>query len=287
MKMYNTEHNNSGYNRATRSKYGQNYIKDPSLVRRLLELTTVGESDIVLEIGPGHGVFTSEILKSAGELVTIEIDSENIEILKRKFTEELASKQLEIIHKDALEFEPRWAKTEVSNGEYKIVASIPYSISSQLFKKFLLKKPMPSAAWFTVQKEFALRAAITTNKQGLSIGEKGLLSVLINSFYNTEIVHEFARDDFSPVPSVDSVFLQLIARSDMPELVTLNFGQYKDFVRDGYEQPIKSVQKHFSALVPANKLQQLADKSKFKLKELTTELKAEQWQALFVASLDS
>ncbi len=265
------------YSTAQRAKYGQNYIKDPSLVRRMLELTTVDESDTVLEIGPGHGVFTNEILKRAGELVTIEIDNENIEILKRKFDDELVSKKLEIIHKDALLFEPRWAKTEIKSGEYKIVASIPYSISSQLFKKFLLKKPMPSEAWFTVQKEFAHRVLGHTGG--------GLLSVLVNSFYKGEVVYEFSRDDFSPVPSVDSVFLQLILRNDVPEIVTMNFGEYKDFVTKGFEQPIKTIQKHFNKSIDSNKLQQLSDKYKFKLKEPTTELTAGQWQALFAASL--
>ncbi len=270
------------YNTKQRAKYGQNYIKDPSLVRRLLEMTSVNESDTVLEVGPGHGVFTGEILKRASKLVSIEIDEENVDILKRKFKDEILNKKLEIIHKDALLFEPRWSKTKVEDGEYKIVASIPYSISSELFKKFLLKKPMPSEAWFTVQKEFAHRALGTHNGGG-----DGLLSVLINSFYNGEIVYEFDREDFSPVPSVDSVFLHLQLRTDVPELVELNFGQYKDFVRDGFTQPIKTVQKHFKDKVKANKLQQLSDKYKFKLKMQTTELSAKQWQVLFVESLMS
>ncbi len=283
MKRDDKEYNNPNYSTAQRAKYGQNYIKDPSLVRRLLDKTTVGAEDIVLEIGPGEGAFTSEILERTGKLVTIEIDKENVEHLQSEYKNDVANKKLEIIHKDALLFEPRWAKASIEDGEYKIVASIPYSISSQLFKKFLLKRPMPSEAWFTVQREFAQRAAITTTKSGLVVGESGLLSVLINSFYEAEIVHKFKREDFSPVPSVDSVFLQLTARHDVPELVTLNFGQYKDFVRDGFAQPIRTVQKHFSKLINSDKLQQLADKYKFKLKEQTTELTARQWQALFVA----
>jgi ribosomal RNA small subunit methyltransferase A len=265
------------YNTKQRAKYGQNYIKDPSLVRRMLALTNVTDADTVLEIGPGHGAFTAEILRLGANLVSIEVDGENVDILKRKFSEELKSKQLEVVHKDALEFESRWCKTEIKDGEYKIVASIPYSISSQLFKKFLLKRPMPSMAWFTVQKEFALRA--------MGKSEYGLLSVLINSFYIPEIVHEFDKEDFSPVPSVDSVFLQLKKRDDVHELLTINFGQYKDFVRDGFTQPIKTVQKHFKTLIPENKLQQLSDKYKFKLKDRTTDLSATQWQALFVVSL--
>ncbi len=262
------------YNTKRRAKYGQNYIKDPSLVRRLLDKTTVVESDVVLEIGSGEGAFTGEILRRADKLVTIEIDKENVEHLQDAYTDEVQAKKLEIIHKDALEFESRWAKTEIKNQEYKIVASIPYSISSELFKKFLLKKPMPSEAWFTVQKEFALRA--------MGKSENGLLSVLLNSFYDMEIVHEFAREDFSPVPGVDSVFLQLTARGDVSEPVEMHFGEYKDFVRDGFTQPIKTVQKHFKNIINPNKLQQLADKHKFKLKERTTELTACQWQTLFI-----
>ena len=139
---------------------------------------------------------------------------------------------------------------------------------------------MPSDAWFTVQREFALRAIARPGSAG-----SGLLSVLINSFYEPEIVHEFAREDFSPVPAVDSVFLELRARHDVPELVTMHFGEYKDMVRDGYKQPIKTVQQFFNNKVPAHKLQQLSDKHKFMLKSKTTELTAVEWQSLFVQSL--
>jgi len=243
-------------------------------------MTTVNSEDTVLEIGPGQGVFTAEILKRAGQLVSIEIDEGNVQYLKDMHKEEIKSKELEIVHKDALLFEHRWAQTNIVDNHYKIVASIPYSISSELFKKFLLKKPMPSEAWFTVQKEFAQRVL-----GGFVNGNDGLLSLMILSFYDGRIVHEFAREDFSPVPAVDSVFLELVARHDVPELVTMHFGEYKDLVRNGYQQPIRTVQKFFNEKVPANKLQQLADKHKFKLKELTTELSAEQWQALFVESL--
>jgi len=273
---------NTNYNTAQRAKYGQNYIKDPSLVRKLLAMTTVTDDDTVLEIGPGQGVFTKEILERAGQLVSIEIDEGNVQYLKDMYKDEIKSKKFEIVHKDALLFEHRWAQTNVVDNHYKIVASIPYSISSELFKKFLLKKPMPSEAWFTVQKEFAQRVL-----GGFVGGNDGLLSVMILSFYDGRIVHEFAREDFSPVPAVDSVFLELIARKDVPEFVTMHFGEYKDFVRDGYKQPIKTVQKFFVNKIASNKLQQLADKNKFKLKQQTTELSAKQWQALFVESLIS
>ena len=271
---------NTAYDRAQRAKYGQNYIKDPSLVRRLLEKTTVIDEDTVLEIGPGQGVFTAEILKRAGQLVSIEIDEGNAQYLKDMYKDEIRSKKFEIVHKDALLFEYRWCKTDIIDGEYKIVASIPYSISSELFKKFLLKKPMPRQAWFTVQKEFAQRVL-----GSFQSGSDGLLSVMVLSFYEGEIVYDFDREDFSPVPAVDSVFLHLKARSDVPELVTMHFGEYKDFVRNGFTQPIRAVQKFFNGKVPSNKLQQLADKHKFKLKDQTTGLNARQWQALFVESL--
>jgi 16S rRNA A1518/A1519 N6-dimethyltransferase RsmA/KsgA/DIM1 with predicted DNA glycosylase/AP lyase activity len=271
---------NTIYDRVQRAKYGQNYIKDPSLVRRLLDMTTVNNEDTVLEIGPGQGVFTAEILERAGQLVSIEIDEGNVQYLKDMYKDEIKAKQLEIVHKDALLFEHRWAQTNIVDNHYKIVASIPYSISSELFKKFLLKKPMPSETWFTVQKEFAQRVL-----GGFAHGSDGLLSVMILSFYNGKIVHKFVRENFSPIPGVDSVFLELTARTDIPEFVTMNFGAYKDMVRDGYRQPIKTVHKFFSEKVHTNKLQQLADKHKFKLKELTTELSAQQWQAIFVASV--
>ena len=123
--MHALHENVARYNAVQRARYGQNYIKDPSVIRRLLQKTLVRKEDTVLEIGPGHGIFTQELLKRAGHVVAIEIDDENIRFLRTTFQKQLQTHQLELIHKDALQFEPRWAKTSLPHHKYVIVASIP------------------------------------------------------------------------------------------------------------------------------------------------------------------
>lgn len=234
------------YNREQRATYGQNYIKNPALVRVLVSKLGISADDTVVEIGPGHGVWTSEFAAVAGKVVAVEIDTENVTHIK-----ELELPNTKVLHLDALEFEPKWAGVPLLHGQYKTFGSIPYNISSQLIKKFLLKKPMPAEAYFVVQREFAERV---TGRAGRS-----LVSTLIEAFYKSETVHHFNREDFSPVPSVDSVLVHFTLRSDVPKKVWENFGEYKDMLARGYTQPIKRIGR-----------------------QLATELTADEWFAHFV-----
>ena len=259
------------YNREKRAKYGQNYIKNPALVRRLLKKLELKSDDTVFEIGPGEGIFTAELLKIVKRVVAVEIDAENIASLKEKFTQELKKERLILVHADALGFDKKLELKKLGVKDYKIVASIPYNISSKIFKKYLLKKPFPQEACFVVQKEFAGR-----------IMKKGeLLSALLQSFYKIEILYEFKREDFSPKPSVDSVLVGLTLKKDLPQGVLEKLGNYKDFVSAAYSQPIKSVQAFLKSFINPDKMQSLLDKRKIKRKEKVTELGSSDFITLF------
>ncbi len=267
------------YNKEKRIKYAQNYIKNPALVRRLLKGLNLNTDDCVLEIGPGEGIFSAEILKSAGKLLSVEIDKENIANLNKKFAKEIKGGAFVLYHKDALLFDKKFEFKKHSCKSHKIVASIPYNISSQIFKKYLLKKPLPKEAYFVVQKEFAKRV--------MSEGE--LLPTLLQSFYDIQVLYEFEKRDFSPAPSVDSVFMILKLKENIPEIIMSNFGDYKAFVSKAYTQPIKSVQVFLKNFINPDKVQSLLDKRKIKRKEKVTELSSEDLVALseFVFKLKS
>jgi len=273
MQRYNS---NKKYNKKVRAKFAQNYIKNPSLARKILKFGEYSDKDIVLEVGIGEGVFTKELARLVSKILAIDIDKNNTDALQKFFQKSGMQKQIEIINEDALKFERKFVKTPILHGQYKLFSSVPYNISSQFVKKYLLRKPMPKNALLILQKEFAERALGKSHK-----GAEGLLSVLLHSFYTASIVHNFKKTDFSPQPSVDSVLVVFNLKKDIPEELLRNIGEYKNFVRDAYVEPIKTTQKYLQKFLTDKQIQKLSDKYKFKLKAPVIELKAEQWMEIF------
>ena len=261
------------YDRQKRAKYGQNYIKNPSIARALLKQSDINNKDAVLEVGLGEGVFTAELLKIAGKVLAIDIDGENISRARRKFRKEINEKRLFLKTEDALRFVHKFAGLPLEHADYKLFSSVPYNISSQFVKKFLIKKPMPKSAFLILQKEFADRV--------LGKDKNSVLSVLVKSFFDVKVLSELRREIFSPIPSVDSVFTAFYLKEDIPAELLANLGDYKDFVRAGFTEPIKTVEKYFSKFLSKKDLQELANRQGFKIKDPSISLSANDWELMF------
>ena len=176
---------------------GQNFLVDDNVLRKIVEAAELKSSDIVVEIGPGLGMLTEELAKYAGKIITIEKDSE----LARKLNDEIRMKNdeqmsnVKILNQDVLEFNP-------SNlAEYKIVANIPYNITSVVIRKFLEAENKPSLMVLLVQKEVAERIIAEP-------GEMSLLSVSVQFYAEPEIISIVKKEAFFPVPEVDSAIVK-------------------------------------------------------------------------------
>ncbi len=264
------------YSREKRAKYGQNYIKNPALARRLLALCDFDRSMPCFEIGSGRGIFTKELIKHAKHIYSIDIDKENIDYLNDTLKEKVVTGKLVLFAEDALLFDLKFMCPLLKHGEYNLFGNIPYNISTKLVKRYLLKKPMPEKACLTVQKEFAKRLLGKRKEK-----HEGLLHILLDSFYEMKIIYEYKREDFSPTPSVDSVLMLFKLKSDVPQVVLQNFGGYKNILSAAYRQPIKSIERFLRDKIPASKIQKLADRYKFKLKDKCTKINAKQWMRIF------
>jgi 16S rRNA (adenine1518-N6/adenine1519-N6)-dimethyltransferase len=198
-------------------KLGQNFLKNKKIVDDIIKAADLKSDDFVLEIGPGKGVLTEELAKKAGKVVAIELDKNLVEILKNKFKD---SKNVEIVNEDILKINlidlislinPNKSQTpntkyEIQNTEYKVIANLPYYITSPIIRKFLETETRPVEMILMVQKEVAQR--IVANP-----GQHSILSLSVQYYAKPEILFFVDKENFDPVPEVDSAVIRISANS--------------------------------------------------------------------------
>ncbi len=176
---------------------GQNFLTSPIVPGWLCEAATLQAGDAVLEIGPGTGVLTRELLKRGGVVTAVETDSRAILSLKATFTKELRSGQLKLISADIKDFAPEQA--DLKEHSYKLVANIPYYLSGWLLRTYLSGPCQPSTLVFLLQKELVERIVRDP--------KSSLLSLSVKAYGSVKYVRTVSRGHFNPSPQVDSAIL--------------------------------------------------------------------------------
>jgi len=179
---------------------GQNFLVNKGVVQKILNAAEITNSDLVLEIGTGKGVLTEELRKKANRVIAIEKDHRLINDLKNTFRE---FSNVEIIEDDVLKFDPY----SIIHIPYKIVANIPYYITSHLLKTIFEKWPMPELVVLMVQKEVAQRIVAKPP-------EMNLLALSVQFFAEPKIISYVSRGSFRPIPKVDSAIIRLVPRRE-------------------------------------------------------------------------
>ena len=174
---------------------GQNFLKNDAIVLDIVKAAEIKTDDLILEIGPGLGILTDQLVKTGAAVIAVEKDFDLITKLKRNIGE---PKNLKIVHQDALWFDLNDLK------KYKVVANIPYNITSPLIRKFLESNNKPELLVLTIQKEVAERI---TAKPGSS--DRGLLTIIVEFYAEAKIIFEVSRKEFYPVPKVDSAVVKI------------------------------------------------------------------------------
>lgn len=205
---------------------GQHFLASPQIAARIVETAELSAKDTVLEIGPGRGILTKELLKHSGRVIAIEKDERLIQPLQEQFAHEIKDGKLQLIAADALDFKPTDYKLQPT--DYSVVANIPYYITGALLEHFLSAEPQPSRMVLLVQKEVAERIVAKD-------GKESILSVSVKAFGEPRYIKTVRAGSFIPPPKVDSAILAIgnISRKNFEhisekaffELVHLGFGQ--------------------------------------------------------------
>jgi 16S rRNA (adenine1518-N6/adenine1519-N6)-dimethyltransferase len=214
---------------------GQVFLIEPSVQKRILELAELGATDTVVEIGPGTGTLTRDILLRVKRLIALEIDPALVSFLHSSMK---ASPNLHLLCADALRFDYVRA-SRVLETRLKVIGNLPYVISAPLLFTFLEQKTAFSLLVLMLQKEVAQRLTAPPGTR-----QYGTLSVLCRAHFDVRLERQVSRHCFSPVPKVDSAVLRFLPREAglCPEGTERTF---RDLVKSAFSKRRKTL---FNAL---------------------------------------
>lgn len=220
----------------TKKRLGQNFLTDGEVIQDIIEYANISPEDTVVEIGPGVGFVTEQLVKYAKKVIAIELDEEAIVELKK-----LNAPNLEIIHNDVL-------KTDLSSlcdEKFKVVANIPYYITSPIIAHLLgevddlnnKNRNKIKDIILMVQEEVARRMIADENSQGK---QYGLLTILSQFWADVKIMRLVGRKAFFPAPKVNSALVKLDVRTE-PKLKLTDYSHFRKTVKAGFAQRRKNI----------------------------------------------
>ena len=179
---------------------GQHFLRDPRILEKIIAAAQLAPEDTVLEVGPGEGTLTELLLKKARRVIAVEKDNRLIPFLQQKFSSEIASGKLALVHADILELDVKgqWLKV----NSWKVVANLPYYITGQFLRKFLQSDNQPSSMTLSLQKEVAKRIIAAD-------GRESVLSISVKAYGAPRYIETVKAGSFSPPPQVDSAILAI------------------------------------------------------------------------------
>lgn len=188
--------------RAKRS-LGQNFLRDPTVIRKIVDAVDPCADDTVIEIGPGQGALTELLLRRTGTLIAVEFDRDLVAPLRVQFS---SFRNFKLVNDDALVVD--FAALAPNQTGLKLVANLPYNISTPILQKLMEQRLLFSSLVLMFQREVVER--ITAAPGGR---ERGFLSVLVEDAFKTEYLFDVPPKAFHPVPKVWSAVVRLTPKA--------------------------------------------------------------------------
>ena len=228
------------YNFKFTKSLGQNFLVDQSVPRDIVDGADVGPEDFVIEIGPGVGTLTAQLLKIAKKVVAIELDDTLIPIL----TEELGEyPNFSLIHNDALKV--NFDEVIGDEQSVKLVANLPYYVTTPIIVKLLKEKHRFKSLTIMIQKEVAERMNAEPGSK-----DYGALTLLVQYYCNTKIVRKVPPACFIPRPKVDSIVIRL-DKLEEPKVKVDNEKLFFDIIRNSFNMRRKTLWNGVKSIGPA------------------------------------
>jgi len=189
---------------------GQNFLRSRAVARDLVDAASIQKTDVVVEVGPGKGIITRELLSRAKKVIAVEKDKRMIEHLKEKFSQEITDGKLILVHADILQFNPSDFQLSLPKADqpragtfnFQLIGSIPYYITGTFLRQFLSTDPQPKNITLIIQKEVAQRIVAKNDKESI-------LSISIKAYGEPYYIKTISKKLFSPEPKVNSAIINI------------------------------------------------------------------------------
>lgn len=247
-------------------RLGQNFLIDKNVLDKIVEVAELNKYDFVLEIGPGLGALTEELTERACGVVAIEADKKLAHELREKFK---IVKNLKIIEEDFLKLD--LSKLDLKK-DYKVVANLPYSITSATIRKIMEADSKPSMAVLMVQKEVAERICAKS-------GNMNLLALSVQYFGTPKLLFTVSKESFWPVPKVDSAVIKITMDKKRDKKDAEKFFR---IARVGFSAPRKQLQNNLSngLHIMKEEVKSFLEKAGLDPKVRPEDLEVEDWESI-------
>lgn len=248
---------------------GQNFLINEDIYSRIVAEAELNKEDNVLEVGPGLGFLTIKLSQKAGRVVAVELEEKMAEVLFMGL-EARGADNAEVVNRNILQIDPI-KEYGYKAGGYKIVANLPYSITSAFLRKYLDPRISPSVMVLLLQKEVAERIAARA-------GQMSLLAVSVQFFAQPEIVESISKENFWPQPEVDSAIVKIRKRIE-PEVNERGFFR---LVKIGFSSRRRMLKNNLAAgyYITEKKAREILIKAGFNEKVRAQELSVRNWEDL-------
>ena len=214
---------------------GQNFLVEQAILEKIVASAELTSEDVALEIGAGTGALTQLLAQEAGHVIAVELDERLMPLLQEELSEE---KNVTLIQGDILKLEPAGLFPE-SDAQYKVVANLPYYITSAVLRHLLEATLKPKSVVITVQREVAERIVAEP-------GDMSVLTVSVQFYGEPEILFYIKPGSFYPSPAVESAVLRIETHDELP-LPQEALPTFFRIVRAGFAQRRKQLHNTLSA----------------------------------------
>lgn len=214
-----------------KKKLGQNFLKDESIVKNIVDVSSIDKDSLVIEVGPGGAIMTKELARRAGMVFAYEVDTD-FEVTLNK---ELALfNNVSVLFKDFLEADLKRDIAKYNFSKLFFVSNVPYYITTPIILKLLDSGLHFEKIVMMVQKEVGDRLASSCGTK-----DYGSITVLLNYFYDIKEEFLVLREEFVPIPNVDSVVISFTEKKD--KLFVKDFKYFEKLVRDSFQYKRKNI----------------------------------------------
>lgn len=255
---------------------GQNFLKDPKILKKIADFAKIDKKDTIIEVGPGEGTLTEFLLQRASKVIVIEKDDRMVELLHHKFQRQILLGKLQIISGDVLKIENllKIAKLKIEN--FILVGNIPYYITGALFRKIFELENLPKSLTFVVQKEVADRIMTRSTHQGGGESKESILSISLKVYGTPKYGGVIKAGSFFPKPKVDSAIIS-IENISRKNLKRGDEERFFEILKAGFAHKRKLLIKNLEKISTKPNLEKVFDTLKIPKNTRAEDLKVENW----------